>query len=113
MKRPIFMTKEQEAVKEWTPSLKTAIEARDLRRKKFTALGTGEQALVTAFLCNRFPGKKAICTKCSSGEYVTRGHLQRCKYMHKHVKKFDWDRPAQDMWALVKLLKTAARLVQK
>ena len=97
LKRPIFMTEEQQVVKEWSPSLKTAVEAKDLRRKEFRALGAGEQALFTAFLCNRFPGKKFVCTKCSSGEQVTRGHLQRCKYMHKHVK----------------MLKTAVKLIQK
>ena len=65
LKRPIFMTQEQQVVKEWTPTMKMANGARDLIRKIFRALGTGEQAMWAFFLCNCFPGKKKICKKCS------------------------------------------------
>ena len=107
------MTEEHQVDEEWTPNLKTAVEALDLRRKMFRALGIGEQALVAVFFCNRFPGRKAICTRCSSGEYVTNGYLQRGRYMQKIVKKFDWQRPAKDMWRHIKILKTAVKLIQK
>ena len=113
LKRPILMTKDSTEVHEWSPSLKRAVEAKNLRRKKFRALGAGEQALVTAFLGNCFPGKKFVYNKCKSSEYVTWGHLQRRRYMQKHVKKFEWQRPAKNTRTLVKMLKTAIRHIQK
>ena len=58
LKRPIFIPGKHEGVVEWSPSLNTAVDAKDLRRRKFRAFGTGEQALVSAFPCNRFLGKK-------------------------------------------------------
>ena len=60
LKRSILMIEEHQVDKEWTPTLRTAIEARDLRRKMFRAVGTGEQTLWNAFLCNRSLGRKAI-----------------------------------------------------
>ena len=55
---------------------KAAVEACDIKRKKFRALGTAEEALVVAFLCSCFSGKKAISTKCALDEFATKRHLQ-------------------------------------
>ena len=112
LKRPIFMPGKHEVAVKWSPFLKTAIEAEELLREKFRALGAGEQALVSSFLCSRFSGKKESCTKCNCGEYATRCHLHMCRHMHKHVKNFDLQRPAIDLRALVKMLKTATRLIK-
>ena len=91
--------------------LKTAVYARDLEEKIRASEGR-KQSLVSALYCNRSPDWKKIYTKCASDEYVTRVHIQRCMYLQKQVKKFDRQRIAKETWKLMKMLKTAIKLIQ-
>ena len=70
-------------------SLKTAVEAKDLRRNLFLALGKEVLDLMSAILCSRYLAEMPIFMYCNSSEQVTRGYHKRCKYMQQNLKKFN------------------------
>ena len=70
--------------------------------KGFKQLDTDGQALVAAFLLNRFPGVRYKCTRCD--EAMTRGHIRRYRSVREGAE-IDWSRPAKTPLILLKCLK--------
>ena len=73
-KKFVFLGKRVTLKQKWAPTTKLGVEAFEIiktGREIFNKLSNAEQALLVAFLANRFPGGGKTCKKCDSGERVT------------------------------------------
>ena len=112
VRKTVFLHQREISASEWEPKLKTAIEARSLKRKKYKLLSNYDQGIIAAFLSGRFPGKGPKCGKCSLREPITRGHMKRCHFLKSTSEKINWEEPCQDLRLLLEALHKTSRLLR-